>query len=143
MFIIFLFIIMIAVFFFFNTQLSQKINIQKKQILILIKENNALKEKQKLNFNKDKNIVIKYIESKYKFGLISNSCDLLLSPTISSQKLRALNKNTEVIIVDCAEVNNFIWYEINVKSKDTINNKGWIQSQNIILFENSVINTNN
>jgi hypothetical protein len=133
-----LFLSIISISSFFALQQAKKNDLQKRQLAILLKENNILKEK--VNYNTQaQNIDIKYVKSTYKYGLIANSCSLLLSPLVSSPKLCTLTKNTKVIISDCAEITDCIWYEISFETSTNINNKGWIKSKDIILFENSIL----
>lgn len=133
-----LFITIIGISFFLTSHLSNTNSMQKKQLLILLKENNNLKAKIDSKLN-DEDIIIKFVKSKYKYGIIASPCTLYSAPTMNAPILCELEKNTQVNILDCGEVNNYVWYEVRFNTTDSINNKGWIKSQYIMLFETNII----
>ncbi|BDR73979.1 hypothetical protein K144316041_26870 [Clostridium tetani] len=112
-------------FYYFNN----KIAVQKRQIFVLKKQYIDFKN-EKMSFAKEK-IEIKYITPSISSTTIYTNCNLFISPLKSSPLLCTLEKGTYVTIIDSAEVNNEIWYEISIDSVEKINSKGWIQSKYI------------
>lgn len=89
-------------------------------------------------------ITISYSVPRYSYGIVSNSCNLYIAPIKKYAILYKLTSNMKVKILDCAKIENIIWYEVQFKSENNINNKGWIEAQNIMIFENNLIkNTSN
>lgn len=117
---------------------------QKKQIMLLVRQNSTLKDKvnrQTLILDK---ITIYYSVPKYNCGVVANSSNLYIAPIKKYGILCKLNSNKEVEILDSAKIDNKIWYEVKFKSQNSLNNKGWIEAENIMIFENNLIkNTNN
>lgn len=117
---------------------------QKKQIMLLVRQNGTLKDKvgsQSLILD---TVAVYYSVPKYNCGVVSNSCNLYIAPIKKYVVLCKLNSNEELKILDSAKVDNVIWYEVKFKSQNNLNNKGWIEAKNIMIFENSLIkNTNN
>lgn len=117
---------------------------QKKQIMLLVRQNNTLKNKvnsQTLILDK---ITIYYSVPKYNYGIVANSCNLYIAPIKKYGILYKLNSDKEVQILDSAKIDNKIWYEVKFESQNSLNNKGWIEAENIMIFENRFIkNINN
>lgn len=141
---IILFLILLAISAYFISHFATITSMQKKQLMLLVRQNNTLKDKvNNQSFILD-SITVSYSVPKYSCGIISNSCNLYIAPIKKYAILCKLNSNMEVKILDCAKIENIIWYEVQFNSQNNINNKGWIEAENIMIFENSLIkNTNN
>lgn len=138
MLLFFLFVVLGSVSAYFIFQLSNTISIQKRQLLLLTRQNNNLKSAAAKQINQ-KTIIIKYIVPAYTFGIIAKNCYLYAAPIENSTIINELNKNTQIKIIDSAEVENCIWYEVSSNFKDNINNKGWIKAENIMLYDNHTL----
>jgi hypothetical protein len=101
---------------------------QKKQIIILSKQNKDLKNKLNNRYSKYKNLNVKYKLPEYKNGITNKPCNLYISPINDSIILTKLNENTKLDIQDSAEILDTLWYEINIETEDAdrINTKGWL-----------------
>ncbi|MFA9396651.1 MAG: hypothetical protein ACERKV_00100 [Clostridiaceae bacterium] len=134
-----LFILFIIILFFMYTYYNNKSYKTKLKMMCLIRENDALSNKlTKINKN-TQSISIKYESFDISSGKINKNCDLLICPIINSPKLTIIKKNFKVDILDCAEIFNKKWYFVKLPSEYTINNKGWIISDNILLQENKTV----
>lgn len=109
----------------------------KKQIMLLSRQNNSLKEKLDSETLKIEDISVLFRTHKYTSGVLGDSCNLYIAPIKKYAILRILNKNLEIQILDCAEVFDEVWYEVSFATKNNINNKGWILGNNIAIFKNS------
>ncbi|NEZ47666.1 hypothetical protein FDF74_10750 [Clostridium niameyense] len=110
------------IFYYF----SNKLNLQKKQVLLLKQHNESLKNELKYN-NPIKNIKIRYINPDANSGTINKYCNIHLYPMENSPTINSLVKGENIYIVDSAEVSNKLWYEITCFYKGVINTKGWIK----------------
>lgn len=102
---------------------------QRKQILFLSNQNNTMRRK---NY---KNIIIKYSSINYKYGFTKGNCSINLAPIDEPLTVCTLQGNTTIDIINRAEVNGQIWYEVSVFSKERINNQGWIKATQIVFPE--------
>jgi hypothetical protein len=116
---------------------------QKKQIMLLVRQNINLKDKVNNETLILDNVTIFYSVPKYKYGAVSNSCNLYIAPIKKYVILCKLSSNMKLKILDCAKIDNNIWYEVQFQSQDNINNKGWMEAENIIIFENDFIDYKN
>ncbi|MDD3223342.1 MAG: hypothetical protein PHX70_01335 [Clostridium sp.] len=132
-----LFIISCFLCLFFIYHYSNIVYSQKKQMMILTKENNLLKNKLSFISFPLKDIKLYYKIPKYTFAILGTPCNLYIAPIKNCTIIKKLRSNISIEILDSAEVNNEIWYEIRFKSNDNVNNKGWILGNNISLFKNS------
>lgn len=123
--IIILILASIYMFYYFNNEIAT----QKRQIFVLKKQYNNLKNEKLSHTNKK--IIVKYIPPTISSTAINDDCNIFISPLKYSPLLSTLKKGTYVNIIDSAEINNEIWYEISINSVDKINCKGWIQSEYI------------
>lgn len=125
----FLFMVLVGFSLYISYYLSNKLHNQRKQLLLLKYQNNALKHNVKTSDTN--NITIKYTMPLHNKGIIITNCKLLLSPLSNSIVLNTLAENTVIEIQDSAEVNYNLWYEISLTTGDRINSKGWIKSDYI------------
>lgn len=132
LFIILCFAIAFSIYHYSNIVYSQK-----KQMMLLTKENNLLKKKLTFIPFPLKDIKLYYKIPKYTFAILGTPCSLYIAPISNCTVLKKLSSNISIEILDSAEINNEIWYEIRFKSNDNVNNKGWILGNNISLFKNS------
>ncbi|MBC8061092.1 MAG: hypothetical protein H7Y18_10540 [Clostridiaceae bacterium] len=125
-FLILLLMITCAVMFLF---FQNKFYSLRKQILFLSKQNNTMRHKT------NKNIIIKYSSLNFKYGLTRGNCSLNLAPIDESLIVCTLQRNTTIDIINRADVNGQIWYEVSVFSRERINNQGWIKATQILFPE--------
>lgn len=116
---------------------------QKKQIMLLVRQNTTLKDKVSRQTLIPDNVTVYYSVPKYNCGVVSNSCNLYIAPMKKYGILCKLNSNKEVEILDSAKIDNKIWYEIKFESQNGINNKGWIEAENILIFKNKLVRNTN
>ena len=134
LFIIFILIILGMVYHYNNILYSDK-----KQIMLLSRQTNSLKEKLDTETLKIDDITLLFKPHKYTSGVLGNPCNLYIAPIKKYTILRTLNKSLEIQILDCVEVFDEIWYEISFPVKNNINNKGWILGTDIAIFKNTFI----
>lgn len=127
LFFIFLLLILlpVGIFYYFN----EKITKQRKQILILSKQNTNINNKLKKNYSN--NFTVKYLDPNINSTMIITKCPLFLAPVEDSIVISTLSKGIQVDILDSAEISNQLWYEVSTQSINRINNKGWIKSDYI------------
>jgi len=82
-----------------------------------------------------KNIIIKYSNIDIKYGLTKQGCSVNLAPIDEPLIVCTLQKNTNLNIINRAEVNGVIWYEVSVFSRERQNNQGWIKAAEIVFPE--------
>lgn len=139
MFVFILFIILIAISTGIIYHFYNMCYLQKRQLMLLTKQNNSLKENINSSKMKSENITLLYKSTNYAYGVIENPCKLHISPLKNSPVLCILDKNLDIEILDSVEVYQEIWYEIRFFSKTNINNKGWISDDNISIFKNNIL----
>lgn len=116
-------------------------DMQRKQILLLTKQNYDLKNKIK-SMVIIKDIIVNYKTPEFAEGFIKN-CKLYIAPLENSVVLCKVDEETNVTILDCAEIGDAIWYEVSIPVEDRINSKGWVKYSDIIQSVNCIIpNTN-
>lgn len=132
------FIILVALFVLYNYyKLQKKISEQKRQLLLLSRENNELKSKFLLatNFSGDEQLLVQFEKPNFNSGTTSDNCKLYAAPIINNNILSGVLKNTPLQIQDSAFVNSQLWYEVSLASRNRINSKGWIKDQNLIIID--------
>ena len=102
---------------------------QRKQILFLSNQNNIMRRKN------NKSIIIKYSSINFKYGFTKGNCSINLAPIDDPLIVCTLQRNTTVDIINRADVNGLIWYEVSVFSKERINNQGWIKATQMVFPE--------
>ncbi|WP_010235269.1 hypothetical protein [Clostridium arbusti] len=140
---IILFLILLAISLYFTSHFATITSMQKKQIMLLVRQNINLKDKVNNETLILDNVTIFYSVPKYKYGAVSNSCNLYIAPIKKYVILCKLSSNMKLKILDCAKIDKNIWYEVQFQSQDNINNKGWMEAENIIIFENDFIDYKN
>jgi len=128
-----LFIILICFTIFLYLYFNKKIYALRKQLFLTTKQYNTIKNKY-LTYKDNDIISIKYYIPNYKTGIISNDTYLHIAPTNKSQILKKISSNTQVSILDSSEVNNEIWYYINLPSNNNINCRGWVKAEDFSIF---------
>lgn len=139
---IILFLILLAISIYFTSHFATITSMQKKQIILLVRQNSNLKDKVDNQTLILDNVTVSYSIPKYNYGAVSNPCNLYIAPIKKYAILCKLSSNMKLKILDCAKIDNIIWYEVQFDSQDNINNKGWIEAENIVIFENNVIKYN-
>ncbi|WP_251860645.1 GW dipeptide domain-containing protein [Clostridium sp. Marseille-Q2269] len=123
-----LFILVLGASSYFIYTFSNKINLQQKQIVLLKRQIDKLKNKDKSDF---KNIYIKFINSSVENGTIVKNSYIYLYPNNSSPYIYKLYNEDTVTIHCCAESSNDTWYEVSCFSKGMTNTRGWIKKDSI------------
>lgn len=105
---------------------------QRRQILVLKKQNNNLKNKAEEKNIQSEKLTVKYYKPQNETGKIIESCPLHLAPLAASHVLANISPDTTLKLIDCAEISGTIWYEVLLDSEEGFNNKGWVKSNNIV-----------
>ena len=129
-----IFILLISSIVFIYFYYNRKLELIKKQLFITRNQYFTLRNKYDNNKKNIDSLSIKFSIPKYKAGTLKANSFLYLSPFFSSHILMSINTDTEIGILDCAELNNEKWFYINIPSKSNINNRGWVNSSNISIF---------
>jgi hypothetical protein len=94
--------------------------------------NNKIAELQNKDFYP---LTINYIQNSATKRFVEKQCDLLGLPVINSVKLNLIYKNTVVDILDTADVENNIWFYVEIPVNDSPSNmKGWIKESDTVLY---------
>lgn len=117
-------------YFFYN----RKLELLKKQLMLTTTKYSSTKNKYNNDIRNLNNISIKFVIPSYKGATLKSNSKLYISPLLTSNILNSFNSNIEIAILDCAEVNNETWFYVNTPSKDNINCRGWINSNDISIF---------
>lgn len=125
----FVFLILAGALAYVFISYSNKISTKQKQLSLLKKQNDELKQKiNNLNLTA-KDLTVEYITIQPSFTSISNNCKLYLAPIDNSVPIAKLEKYSYIKLLDSAKINNTLWYEISFESENRINNKGWIKAE--------------
>ncbi|KAJ50840.1 hypothetical protein BD780_003654 [Clostridium tetanomorphum] len=127
----FLLLILLCISLYLLYYFNNKLSLQKRQFILLKKQYDELKNKINKKTKCLDTLIIKYKTPENTSGTIKVNCNLCLYPLDNSIILMNLEEGTFVQIEDCAEINNKIWYEVWISSKDKINSKGWVEEDNI------------
>lgn len=116
--------------------LSNKIASQHKQLIVLTHQNLS----SKATINKTNNIsmnslLVKYTLPPFKKAMVVQKCNLNISPLENSNILSTIESNTNLDLLDSAEIMGLTWYEVSIPANDRINNKGWIKSSNVNILD--------
>lgn len=101
---------------------------QRKQIVMLSKQNNDLRAKINKQPQIPATVTIRYESQTIKSAAITEECNLLLAPLEVSPSLLKLTKDTIVEVLDGAEISGVLWYEISLPIQDRVNSKGWLKA---------------
>lgn len=130
-----LFIIVISFSFFLAMHFSNAQAALKKQILLISHENINLRNNIAQLKNENKNIVINYVNPNCKKGVVSKISKVYCAPIESSPLMDIMEQDTTVTVLDCALVEDSMWYYIMLQKQDNINSKGWTKKENLFLVE--------
>lgn len=133
-----LLIIIIALIIFFNFyKLQKKVSCQKRQLLLLKRENNDLKSKFMIATTSSdaEQLIVQFEKPNFNNGTTSTNCKLYSAPIVNSNILSGVLRNTPLQIQDSAFVNNKLWYEVNLPSRNRINSKGWVEDRDVIIID--------
>lgn len=116
----------------YSYNLTLKLNKESTRLRVLAKINNELKGKLKAFEKESGSVEVSYIPISSYHGKTINKTELYIAPIINMPKLRDLEKDTNLEILDCCEVYNIIWYEVKVIIPGENNNtKGFIKEKDI------------
>ena len=111
---------------------SQKMDIQRKQILVLNRHNENLKSRvNKQQSSPLSSVNVKYTDPTYKSAYTTDNSILYLSPLEDSPIIFKIQKSLKVSLLDCVEVLNLKWYEVNIPSLNGQRLKGWLKESEI------------
>ena len=136
--IILLFILLISCIAFLYLYYNKKIDMLRKQLII---NRNKYSSLQKTNINRNRNskLLINFTSPNSKSGTLKAQSNIYLSPLYDSYILKSINIDTDVLILDCAELNNETWFYINLPESTPVNSKGWVNSKNLSLTNTDYI----
>lgn len=127
----FLFVVMLFACIYLTYYFKNKNLQQRRQIILLKKLNNDLKEKTVSKNTPSQTLSIKYVIPQYNLGKIIESAPLHVAPIGNSIVLMTIEADTSVQVKDSAEIGGSLWYEVLVDKEDNINNKGWVKNSYI------------
>lgn len=127
----FLFIILLCVSLYISYYFNNKIYIQKRQLMVLKKQYEELKESYNTKDKTLNTIVIKYKTPIYSKVKVNSFTYIHLSPLNDSPVLFTLNPETVINVLDMGEINDTLWLEVFFPQEERINNKGWVLESSI------------
>lgn len=135
--IILLFILLLSCIAFLYLYYNKKIDILRKQLII---NRNKYSSRQKTNINRTRNskLLINFTSPPSASGTLKAQSNIYLSPLYDSYILKSINIDTDVIILDCAELNNETWFYINLPESTPVNSKGWVNSKHLSLTNTDI-----
>lgn len=120
----------IFIYFYYN----RKLELVRKQLILTRNQYSVVRDKYDNSKKNLGSLSVKFSIPNYKGGTLKANSKLYLSPLTSADILKCVNINTEIGILDCAEINNETWFYINIPSGNSINNRGWVNSKDITIF---------
>ena len=136
--IILLFILLISCIAFLYLYYNKKIDMLRKQLIINRNKYSSL-QKNNINRNRNSKLLINFTSPNSKSGTLKAQSNIYLSPLYDSHILKSINIDTDVLILDCAELNNETWFYINLPESNPVNSKGWVNSKNLSLTNTDYI----
>lgn len=136
--IILLFILLISCIAFLYLYYNKKIDMLRKQLIINRNKYSSL-QKNNINRNRNSKLLINFTSPNSKSGTLKAQSNIYLSPLYDSYILKSINIDTDVLILDCAELNNETWFYINLPESTPVNSKGWVNSKNLSLTNTDYI----
>ena len=135
--IILLFILLLSCIAFLYLYYNKKIDMLRKQLII---NRNKYSSLQKTNINRNRNskLLINFTSPPSVSGTLKAQSNIYLSPLYYSYILKSINIDTDVIILDCAELNNETWFYVNLPESTPVNSKGWVNSKNLSLTNTDI-----
>lgn len=137
--VIFLFISLILCILFLYLYYNKKIDMLRKQLIINRNKYSSLKKSNNINKAKTSKLLINFTTPQSKSGTLKAQSNIYLSPLFDSYILKSINTDTNVLILDCAELNNETWFYINLPESTSINSRGWVNSNNLSITINDYI----
>lgn len=122
--------------------LAQKLDNQRKQILVLSKQNEVLKQNVPKGPRAYGSISIRYSSPAYTQGVTKENCKIYIAPLEDSPIILKIERPTSVNVLFKGDVLNSTWYEISIPIKSSTNSKGWIKDSEI-LFNTSTASIEN
>jgi hypothetical protein len=112
---------------------SQKLDNQRRQILVLSTQNNRLQSKINKYQKMYSSLKIKFVQTSYKNGYTTENTAIFLSPIEQSPIVHMCLKSVKVAVSCTAEVQGQIWYEVELTVNSTLL-KGWLKESQIKLM---------
>lgn len=137
----FLFIILLCVSLYISYYFNNKIYIQKRQLMVLKKQYEELKESCTAEDKSLNTIVIKYKTPIYSKVKVKSFTYIHLSPLNDSPVLFTLNPEAIINVLDMGEINDTLWLEVFFYQEEKINNKGWILESSICWIQDDTLDT--
>lgn len=131
--IIILFILLISCIAFLYLYYNKKIDMLRKQLIINRNKHSSIQKNNNINRTRNSKILINFISPSSKSGILKAQSNIYLSPLHDSYVLKNISIDSEVIVLDCAELNNETWFYISLLESSPINSRGWINSKNLSL----------
>lgn len=129
----FLFFLLLAVSILSLRYFAKDNSAQKRQIMLLLRQNEILRNKIN-SINRSNEIPeISFVDIEFKTGTIIENSSLSLCPLDSGPVIKALETGIKFYIIGGAYVQNILWYEIYIDGEDNINTKGWIKESAVII----------
>lgn len=128
---LFLFILLLCAALSLSYYFTNKMSDQHKQIILLRTQNDRLKNKIIKSDYTSQDIKIKYMDPPFESGTTCMKCSLYLCPVENSIILAYLEAETMVNVHDCAEISGVTWFQVSFPCEEGINNKGWLQCNQI------------
>lgn len=130
---IFLFFLLLAASIFSLRYLTKNNSAQKRQIMLLLRQNEILRNKVNTLSKVSEIPDIKFVDIEFKTGTVVENSSLWLCPLDSGPIIKALEPGHKFYITSGAYVGNILWYEIYIDNQDNINSKGWIKESSVII----------
>lgn len=131
--IIILFILLISCIAFLYLYYNKKIDMLRKQLIINRNKHSSTQKNNNISRTRNSKILINFISPSSRSGILKAQSNIYLSPLYDSYVLKNISIDSEVIVLDCAELNNETWFYISLLESSPINSRGWISSKNLSL----------
>ena len=113
----------VIVYVYFSDKLAR----QQRQLMFITRQNNELKNNMTRQKLLNEHVNVTYAYPGFVRGIISDYCNLYLSPMENSPILGKVDIGTQIEVLDSAQLVDCIWYEISLPTSVRVNNKGWIK----------------
>lgn len=130
-----IFLLFAGALFFVYYKYDSTVANQKKQLMLLSKQNKDLKNKLNYKNTKYANIKVKYTQIAYSEGVVNSKCNLNLAPIKNYLSINNLEKDMKVNIIDSANILGTLWFRVQLNTDENINSKGWISEKNLTLIK--------
>lgn len=131
------FLVLILIFFIVGMYFyyERKITLTRKQIMLMSKQYKNNKNDLKNSFYK--NMHIEFLIPTSKKALTNNNVNIFLAPVNNSPIVNSLNIKMEVSLLDCALIDNNIWFYVSLPLDSKVNCRGWIEKKNLSIIYSS------